>query len=47
MFPKIVFDICGNRYRLVVDMRYDLGRVYVRHVATREEYDRLIKRGLL
>lgn len=44
---KVVFDICHNRYRLVVDMRYDLGRVYVRHVVTHQEYDRLIKRGLL
>ena len=44
---KVVFDICGNRYRLVVDMRYDLGRVYVRHVVTHQEYDRQIKRGLL
>lgn len=44
---KVVFNICGNRYRLVVDARYDLGRVYVRHVVTHQEYDRLIKRGLL
>ena len=44
---KIVFDICGNRYRLIVDMRYDLGRVYVRHVVTHEDYTRLMKRGLL
>jgi mRNA interferase HigB len=44
---KVVFDVCGNRYRLVVDMRYDLGRAYVRHVVSHQEYDRLIKRGLL
>jgi mRNA interferase HigB len=44
---KAVFNVCGNRYRLIVDMRYDLGRVYVRHVVTHAEYDRLIKRGLL
>lgn len=41
------FNICGNAYPLVVDMRYDLGRVYVRHVVTHAEYDRLIKRKLL
>jgi mRNA interferase HigB len=40
---KVVFNICGNAYRLVVDMRYDLGRVYVRHVVTHREYDRLMK----
>jgi len=44
---KVVFNICGNRYRLVVDMRYELGRVYVRHVVTHQDYDRLIRRGLL
>lgn len=44
---KAVFNIGGNKYRLVVDMRYDLGRVYIRHVVTHAEYDRLIKRGLL
>lgn len=31
---KTVFDIGGNKYRLVVDMRYDLGRVFIRHVLT-------------
>jgi mRNA interferase HigB len=37
---KTAFNIGGNKYRLVVDMRYDLGRIYVRHVLTHEEYDR-------
>lgn len=40
---KTVFDIGGNKYRLVVTMRYDLGRVYIRHVVTHEEYDKLTK----
>jgi len=44
---RAVFNIGGNKYRLVVDLRYDLGRVYIRHVVTHAEYDRLIKRGLL
>ncbi len=42
-----VFDIAGNKYRLVVTMRYDLQRVYVRHVVTHAEYDRLSRRGEL
>lgn len=37
---RTVFNIGGNKYRLVGDMPYDLGRVYVRHVLTHEEYDR-------
>lgn len=37
---RTVFNIGGNKYRLVVDMRYDLGCVYIRDVLTHEEYDR-------
>lgn len=42
-----VFDIGGNKYRLVVNMRYDLGRVYIRHVLTHAEYDRKSRDGTL
>ncbi len=42
---KVVFNIHQSRYRLVVDMRYDLSRVYIRHVLTHSEYDRLSQRG--
>ena len=44
---RTVFNIGGNRYRLVVTMRYDLGRVYVRHVLTHAEYDKLSAREAL
>ena len=44
---RTVFNIGGNKYRLVVDMRYDLGRVYVREVLTHEEYDRRSIEGTL
>lgn len=46
---RTVFNIGGNKYRLVVDMRYDLGagRVYVRHILTHAEYDRLSRAGRL
>lgn len=44
---RTVFNIGGNKYRLVVDMRYDLGRVYVRHVLTHAEYDRRSQDGTL
>lgn len=42
-----VFNICGNKYRLVVSMRYDWQKVFIRHVVTHEEYDRLTASGLL
>ena len=37
---RAVFNIGGNKYRLVVDVRYDLGRVYVRDILTHADYDR-------
>lgn len=43
---RTVFNI-GSGYRLVVDMRYDLGRVYVRHVLTHSEYDKRSRAGTL
>jgi mRNA interferase HigB len=42
-----VFNIGGNKYRLVVDMRYDLGRIYIRYVLTHEEYTRRTQAGSL
>jgi mRNA interferase HigB len=38
---RIVFNIKGNRYRLVVHVRYDIGRVYIRFIGTHAEYDRI------
>lgn len=35
-----VFNIGGNKYRLVVDIRYNLGRVYIQQVLAHAEYDR-------
>jgi mRNA interferase HigB len=39
--PRVVFDIGGNKYRIVADVRYDLGRIYIRGVFTHAEYDRI------
>ena len=44
---RTVFNIGGNKYRLVVDMRYDLGRVYIRHILTHVEYVRRTREGTL
>ena len=37
---RAVFDIGGNKYRLVADVRYNTGRVYIVRVLTHAEYDR-------
>lgn len=36
----IVFNIAGNKYRLIASIHFNRGKVYVRHVLTHVEYDR-------
>jgi mRNA interferase HigB len=43
----VVFNIGGNKYRLSVTIRYDMQKVFIRHVVTHDEYGRLSKKGLL
>lgn len=35
-----VFNIGGNKYRLIAAIHFNRGKLYVRHVLTHEEYDR-------
>jgi mRNA interferase HigB len=36
---RVVFNICGNKYRLVVKVSYKNGVVLIRFVGTHKEYD--------
>lgn len=36
---RVVFNIKGNHYRLIVMIRYDLGIVFIRFVGIHAEYD--------
>jgi mRNA interferase HigB len=36
---RVVFNIKGNDYRLVVAINYDFGIVYIRFIGTHNEYD--------
>ena len=38
---RIVFDIGGNKYRLVVRVAYEYRRVLIKFVGTHAEYDRI------
>ena len=36
----IIFNIGGNKYRLITSIHFNHGKVYIRHVLTHAEYDR-------
>lgn len=36
---RVVFNVCGNKYRLVVKISYKNGIVLIRFVGTHKEYD--------
>jgi mRNA interferase HigB len=38
---RVVFNLGGNKYRLIVLVRYRSGTVFVRFVGTHAEYDRI------
>ena len=38
---RVVFNIKGNRYRIIVVVQYHYGVVYIRFVGTHKEYDRI------
>jgi mRNA interferase HigB len=38
---RVIFNIGGNKYRLVVKINYAYRVVYIRFIGTHEEYDRI------
>jgi len=38
---RVVFNIGGNKYRLVVAIRYDVGIVFIRFIGTHAAYDKI------
>jgi mRNA interferase HigB len=38
---RVIFNIKGNDYRLVVRINYDYGIVYIRFIGTHKQYDKI------
>jgi mRNA interferase HigB len=38
---RVVFNICGNKYRLIVQVNYLRRWVFIRFIGTHGEYDRI------
>jgi mRNA interferase HigB len=38
---RVVFNIKGNTYRMVVKVNYDYGQIFIRFVGTHAEYDKI------
>lgn len=38
---RVVFNIKGNQYRLVVQIHYNTGVMYIRFIGTHAEYNRI------
>lgn len=38
---RVVFNICGNQYRLVAWVNYSFHTIYIRFIGTHKEYDRI------
>jgi mRNA interferase HigB len=38
---RVVFNVCGNKYRLITRINYPYRVVYIRFVGTHAEYDKI------
>ena len=38
---RVIFDLGGNKYRLIAHISYGFGRILVKFVGTHAEYDRI------
>ena len=38
---RVVFNIAGNKYRLVIEMQYQAGIAWVKFISTHAQYDKI------
>lgn len=43
---RLIFDVGGNKYRLIVRVSYEYGQVLVKFVGTHADYDKIDPRSV-
>ena len=43
---RAIFNISGNKYRLVVAIKYDFQLIYIRFIGTHKQYDKIIAKEI-
>ncbi len=38
---RVVFNVCGNKYRLIVEINYERGWVFIRFIGTHSDYNKI------
>lgn len=38
---RVIFNICGNKYRLIVRINYNSKTIFIRFIGTHSEYDKI------
>jgi len=38
---RVVFNICGNKYRLIVEINYERQWNFIRFIGTHTDYDKI------
>ncbi|MEM9275113.1 MAG: type II toxin-antitoxin system HigB family toxin [Cyanobacteria bacterium P01_F01_bin.143] len=38
---RVIFNIKGNDYRLIIHVRYDISIIFIRFIGTHKEYDKI------
>jgi len=38
---RVVFNLCGNKYRLIVRINYSSQTIFIRFIGTHKEYDKI------
>jgi mRNA interferase HigB len=38
---RVVFNICGNRFRLIVDINYERKSIFIRFIGSHKDYDNI------